>query len=180
MDLLNLPQIKSSAFGDGSHPTTRICARAVDFICQQKPGLSVLDVGTGSGVLARIARYRGAQFIAATDIDRDALSAARANAALDHHDLVEIQISDQLPDHWGARFDLVVANILEGPLRELAPYIAQAALPGGVLVISGFTPLQIPMLRVVFESHGFNYVSDSSLEGWALLMFQREECHAGR
>jgi ribosomal protein L11 methyltransferase len=179
MLLLNLPQIKSSAFGDGSHPTTRICARAVDFICQQNPGLSVLDVGTGSGVLARIARYRGAQFIAATDIDKDALSAARANAALDHHS-VEIQISDQLPNHWGARFDLVVANILEGPLRELAPYFARAVVPGGVLAVSGFTPLQIPMLRVVFEAHGFNYVSDSGLEGWALLMFQREESHAGR
>jgi ribosomal protein L11 methyltransferase len=78
-----------------------------------------------------------------------------------------------MPDHWGARFELVVANILEGPLRELAPNLSRALTPGGVLLLSGFTPLQIPSLKVPFTEHGLSYISESMLDGWALLMFRR-------
>lgn len=167
-----LPQIPSAAFGDGTHPTTRLCAGAVDLLGRQRAGLSVLDVGTGTGVLARIARVRDATFVAATDIDPEALNAAQANAALDSHPM-EIHFSSSWPDHWGPRFDLVVANILEGPLRELAPSLMRALVPGGALLLSGFTPLQVPVLRVVFEGVGLRFVSESAMGGWALLMFRR-------
>jgi ribosomal protein L11 methyltransferase len=159
-------------FGDGSHPTTRLCAAALDFLCRRRQPEAVLDVGTGSGVLARIARARGARFIVATDIDPAALASARAHAALDKHP-VEIHIGSEAPDRWGARFDLVVANILEAPLRELAPALGRALIPGGCLLLSGFTPLQIPGLRVVYEGVGLNFERESRLEGWALLAFRR-------
>jgi ribosomal protein L11 methyltransferase len=167
-----LQQIRGDAFGDGTHPTTRLCAGAVDLYCRQKKPKSVLDVGTGTGVLARIARARDVNFIAATDIDPQALAAAQANADLDHHP-TEILITRDMPDHWGARFELVVANILEGPLRELAPNLSRALTPGGVLLLSGFTPLQIPSLKVPFTEQGLSYISESMLDGWALLMFRR-------
>ncbi len=64
----------SAVFGDGSHATTRLCASVVDQLCRQRQPESVLDVGTGSGVLARIARARGATFVVGTDIDADALA----------------------------------------------------------------------------------------------------------
>jgi ribosomal protein L11 methyltransferase len=166
-----LAQVKSAAFGDGTHPTTRLCAGAVDLLCRQRPGLSVLDVGTGTGILARIARARGATFIIATDIEPDALNAARANALLDRH-TVEIQIAALAPDHWGARFDLVVANILEGPLTKLAPTLARALTPGGALLLSGFTRLQIPFLRNAFEKTGLTYAQESLLDGWTLIVFK--------
>jgi len=167
---LALAQIPSSAFGDGTHPTTRLCAGAVDVLCGIKPGMRVLDVGTGTGVLARIARARSAERIVATDIDPAALSSARANAALDRASR-EIFFTTDAPDHWGSQFDLVVANILEEPLRELKPALLGALAPGGTLLLSGFTPRQVPALRVAFAELG-GRAEIAELENWALLKFQ--------
>lgn len=159
-------------FGDGSHPTTRLCATMVDLLCRQRQPESVLDVGTGTGVLARIARARGAELIVATDIDLGALDCAKAHAELDEHG-VSIELSAEEPDHWGARFDLVVANILEAPLRELAPALCRSLAVGGTLLLSGFTRPQTPALRVLYESAGLTFVSESHRDEWALLMFER-------
>jgi ribosomal protein L11 methyltransferase len=161
-----------TAFGDGSHPTTRLCAAAVDLLCRQRQRRAVLDVGTGTGVLARIARARGAQFIVGTDIDPLALSSATAHSDLDTHP-VQIHFSDKPPDHWGDWFDLVVANILEGPLQHLATALSGALVPGGVLLLSGFTRPQTPALRVLYEKAGVTFVRESCLEEWAMLMFER-------
>jgi len=159
-------------FGDGSHATTRLCAAAVDLLCRQRQPGAVLDVGTGSGVLARIARARGARFIVGTDIDPAALASARAHAVLDGSE-VDIHFSADRPDHWGARFDLVVANILEAPLRSLARALADALRPDGVLLLSGFTRMQMPALRLVYENLGLIYVRHSGLDEWTLLTFTR-------
>ncbi|MET0292134.1 MAG: 50S ribosomal protein L11 methyltransferase, partial [Steroidobacteraceae bacterium] len=157
-------------FGDGTHPTTRLCAAAVDLLCRQQRGLAVLDVGTGTGVLARIARARGASFVAATDTDASALQLARDLAAIDGAS-VPIHFGREAPDHWGARFELVVANILEAPLIALAPALAAALKPGGTLLISGFTRAQAPTLRLVFSEAGLNPLRDAASEGWLLLEF---------
>jgi ribosomal protein L11 methyltransferase len=157
-------------FGDGSHPTTRLCAAALDLLCRQRRPEAVLDVGTGTGILARIARSRGAGFVVATDIDPLALASARAHSDLDAHP-VEIHFSPAAPDHWGARFDLAVANILEEPLRFLAPALSRALLPGGVLLLSGFTRLQVPALRLEYKNAGLTFVRHATLDVWALLMF---------
>lgn len=165
---LALATLKTSAFGDGSHPTTRLCAGAVDLLCRQKPKLRVLDVGTGTAVLARIARARGASQVMATDVAPEALSSSQAHALLDPHPLA-IEISDAAPDTWGPQFDLVVANILERPLHALAPALFGALAPGGQLLLSGFTALQTPFLRTRFESLGLAHNLESQLDGWALL-----------
>ena len=156
-------------FGDGSHATTRLCAAAVDLLCRQRHPEAVLDVGTGMGVLARIARARGAVFVVGTDIDPVALSSAKAHSDLDGHG-VEIHFSAEVPDHWGPRFQLVVANILEAPLQLLAPALCRALLPGGVLLLSGFTRLQAPALRLVYENAGLIFAGHSDLDEWTLLM----------
>jgi ribosomal protein L11 methyltransferase len=157
-------------FGDGSHATTRLCAAAVDLLCRQRHPEAVLDVGTGTGVLARIARARGACFIVGTDIDPVALSSANAHSDLDAH-AVEIHFGSETPDHWGPRFHLVVANILEAPLRLLAPALCRALMPGGVLLLGGFTRLQVPALRLLYENAGLTFVRHSYLDEWSLLMF---------
>ncbi len=144
----------------------------MDQLCRQRPGLSALDVGTGTGVLARIARARGASFVAGTDIDALALETARANAAFDAA-ATTIHFGDELPDGWGPRFDLVVANILAEPLIALASPLAAALRDDGVLLISGFTPPQAPALRQAFESRGLAYQRDAHLDGWMLLLFRR-------
>lgn len=147
-----------------------MCAAAVDMLSRQRQLQAVLDVGTGTGILARIARARGARLIVGTDIDPVAVSCAEANADLDGH-RVDIQFTCEAPDHWGACFDLVVANILEAPLQLLAPALCRALAPGGVLLISGFTRLQIPALRVLYESAGVTFLDQFSLDEWAALTF---------
>src|SRR5689334_16113222 len=99
---LTLPQLprdprSGQAFGDGSHATTRLCAAVLDLACRRYTPRAVLDVGTGTGVLARIARARGAAPVIGTDIDPVALASARAHAALDVHP-VEIEVVEQPPD----------------------------------------------------------------------------------
>ena len=166
------PALRATAvFGDGSHATTCLCAAAVDWFCTRRQPRDVLDVGTGTGILARIARARGAGFIVGTDIDPAALESARAHSALDDQK-AEIQFSSELPDHWGARFDLVVANILEEPLRTLAPHLVQSLEGGGVLVLSGFTRPQAPALRLTYERLGLTFTGSSDLEEWTTLIFE--------
>ncbi len=184
-----------AVFGDGSHATTRLCAGAVDLLCRQRPGIAVLDVGTGTGILARIARARGASFVVGTDIDPAAVACAKAHAELDGvgssggpatdpaaggdvaigagAPLANIHFGAEAPDHWGARFDLVVANILEAPLHTLAPALCRALLPGGVLLISGFTRPQAPALRLACETTGLQSAGDFTLDEWVLLKFAR-------
>lgn len=173
---LALPHLRDQAFGDGSHPTTRLCAGAVDLLCRQlfqtKSSFSFLDVGTGTGVLARVARARGATFVVGTDIDPEAIDSARKHADLDSSP-VPILISREAPDHWGAKFELVVANILEAPLRSLATPLSKSLAPQGQLLISGFTRAQIPALRLAFEDQGLDLLTESELEGWVLLVFRR-------
>src|SRR5882757_8313481 len=169
--LTQLPGEQTRAvFGDGSHATTRLCAAAVDMVCRKQRPQAVLDVGTGTGILARIARARGARFIVGTDIDAVALSCAKVHADLDGHQ-VDIQFGREAPDHWGARFDLVVANILEGPLERLAPALCRALFPGGILLISGFMRPQIPGLRLLYEATGLKSSGHFSLDEWAALKF---------
>jgi ribosomal protein L11 methyltransferase len=187
-------------FGDGSHPTTRLCAGAVDLLCRQRIGMAVLDVGTGSGILARIAWARGAGFVVGTDIDPAAVARAKAHAELDAASprirqsthwreptadrsavasrdtsadlgtpLANIHFGSEAPDYWGARFDLVVANILEAPLHTLAPALCRALVPRGVLLISGFMRPQVPALRLTYETVGLKSAGDFSLDDWVLL-----------
>jgi ribosomal protein L11 methyltransferase len=147
-----------------------LCAAVVDQLCRQRQPDAVLDVGTGTGVLARIARARGATFVVGTDIDAGALMAAAANSALDEH---AITVSGEAPDFWGARFDLIVANILEEPLRELAPALKRALAEHGVLVISGFTRVQVPGICVCYQGESMRVVRQAQMDEWALLVFER-------
>jgi ribosomal protein L11 methyltransferase len=100
------------------------------------------------------------------------VSSAEAHSSLDAHP-VRIHFSREAPDYWGARFDLIVANILEEPLRHLASALSRALLPGGALILSGFTRPQTPALRVHFERKDVTFMRVAHLEEWALLMFER-------
>jgi ribosomal protein L11 methyltransferase len=110
--------------------------------------------------------------IEATDIDEMALSSARANSKLDKTE-ISIGFSNRMPHDFELTFDLVIANILEGPLRELAHPLAQAVRPGGVLLLSGFTRLQIPSVKVAFERVGLIAEGESTLEEWCLLKLKQ-------
>lgn len=173
MSPFELPQqIPSSAFGDGSHPTTVLTARALDVLCRQRRPTAVLDVGTGTGVLARIARKNGVSFVVGTDIDLPSLEVARLNAALDASP-IPIVFSTEEPDTWGPKFDLVVANILEDVLIQLAPLVCKALVPGGYLLMSGFTPIQIPAIETAYSRYGMLRDTHSKSGEWSILLMKK-------
>jgi ribosomal protein L11 methyltransferase len=152
------------SFGSGAHPTTRLMLGAVERLVAN--GCSVLDVGTGSGVLAIAAALLGAGTVRAVDVDSEAVVAAVANA--DANDVV-IQVDDSPLERVSGRFDLVLANMLAPVLVELAPeLVAHAA---GALVVSGV--LHGRWDHVAAALAPLEVRSTSSLEGWDLVIFGR-------
>lgn len=126
----------SMGFGTGHHQTTRLCLTALSDL--DLGGRSVLDLGTGSGVLALAASHLGAARIRALDVDADAIAAAERSAALN---TVPTPVAFATADLFGdppAPADLVVANLTGAMLIKAAAILAAATAPGGVLVISGF------------------------------------------
>ncbi|MEL7368373.1 MAG: 50S ribosomal protein L11 methyltransferase [Myxococcota bacterium] len=168
---LAIAHTPGAAFGDGRHPTTRLCAGAVDLWVRSRQPKRVLDVGTGTGILARIAWHRGVRHIVATDIDPVALASAEAHFRLDGAS--GITLSDESPDHWGAVFDLVVANILLAPLCQLASALAASLDANGTLMVSGLLRSQAPALRVELQAQGLRFGSEAFLDDWVLLVFSK-------
>jgi ribosomal protein L11 methyltransferase len=122
------------AFGTGTHPTTALCMQWLDATIE--PQQTVVDFGCGSGILGIAALKLGAKRVVGVDIDPQAIEASQANAKRNN---VEGQIELYLPKDQPANFqaDVVVANILAGPLAELKAVISSYVKPGGKLALSG-------------------------------------------
>jgi ribosomal protein L11 methyltransferase len=150
------------AFGTGTHPTTALCLEWLD----QNPskGLSVVDYGCGSGILAVAAVKLGAIHINATDIDPQALTATKDNML--RNDIPVEKISCYLPEDCPQKeHDLVLANILCGPLIELFPTISSLTRSGGRLVLSGLLEEQQSDLIETYSAL-FTDFEVKSLDGW--------------
>jgi len=167
----------AEAFGTGHHGTTKGCLLELDRMAKSgtRPK-RVLDVGTGSGVLALGAARLGA-FALGTEID--ARAAAVAVTHVKQNGLrgrVQIVVADGMKrvDLRAQKpFDLVFANILMKPLIRLAPDLVARMAPAGKLVLSGLLQHQEPAVRRAYESRGLVMVSRTRLEGWATLVLRR-------
>ncbi|EGR1056427.1 50S ribosomal protein L11 methyltransferase [Vibrio cholerae] len=127
------------AFGTGTHPTTALCLEWLDNL--DLSGKTVIDFGCGSGILAIAAIKLGAAKVIGIDIDPQALLASKDNAARNGvEDQIEVYLPKDQPE--GLVADVVVANILAGPLRELSPIIKELLKPGGQLAMSGILDTQ--------------------------------------
>jgi len=155
-------------FGVGSHPTTRLCARAVERHCLAHPGLDVLDVGTGSGVLAMVAASCGAARVLGLEVDPVAVRSARHNARLNRLE-GRCTFSLRPLERLGRRFDLVVANIEAWVLLELARPLAAALGPGATLLVSGLLSGRAPELLGRFAEFGLSLRGRDRQKGWELL-----------
>ena len=157
------------AFGTGTHPTTHLCLEALD--AMETLPASVVDYGCGSGVLAVAAALLGAQEIQCIDIDPQALTATVSNAEVNG---VEDNLRvTQKPDHLEPA-ELVLANILAGPLTELAPNLAELTKPGGTIVLSGILETQAEQLLHTYSAW-FDMQPIATMEDWARLMGTRHK-----
>jgi ribosomal protein L11 methyltransferase len=139
-DTTTIVIVPSRGFGTGHHASTRLCLRTLSDAAVR--GRSVLDVGTGSGVLAMAAAKRGARVVTAVDIDPDAIDAARSSAALNEGvETVDWQVGDFRDKEWSvltAGWDLVLANLTGGMLISSAQRLRELVGANGSLIVSGF------------------------------------------
>lgn len=138
------------AFGTGTHPTTALCLAWLDG--EDVTGKTVLDYGCGSGILAIAALKLGAQHAVGTDIDPQALLATQDNAERNSIDPAQLVTCypKQLPEQT---YDIVMANILAGPLVELAPHLLAALRTDGQLVLSGILAEQAESIREAYDPY---------------------------
>nr|WP_312971518.1 50S ribosomal protein L11 methyltransferase [Pseudomonas sp.] len=161
-DAVNLLLDPGLAFGTGTHPTTSLCLQWLDG--QALEGCSVLDFGCGSGILAIAALLLGAPRAVGTDIDPQALEASRDNAG--RNGIADERFPVYLPaDLPQEPADVVVANILAGPLVSLAPQITRLVKSGGRLALSGILAEQAEEVRAAYAAH-FQLDPTATLDGW--------------
>lgn len=163
------------AFGTGHHGTTRGCLLALDALLKRRRRARVLDVGTGTGVLAIAAAKILHGAILTTDIDPVAVRVANANA---RHNGVAAFITNRVADGrrslpWRGPFDIILANILLGPLTRMAPQLARRLAPGGAIILSGLLPEQANAAIAAYRAQGLALVRRSVLENWATLVMKR-------
>ncbi|MFZ4857036.1 MAG: 50S ribosomal protein L11 methyltransferase [Desulfuromonadaceae bacterium] len=164
------------AFGTGGHETTRLCLELLETVMDNSPLLTVpslLDLGTGSGILAIAANLLGAGRILALDIDPDAVEVARENLALnDMSDRVECGTTPL--ESLTENFDIILANILAEELVRLAQSLAERLHPGGSLILSGILAEKEPLVRKGFALQSLKYTRTVSDGEWIAMLYVKD------
>jgi ribosomal protein L11 methyltransferase len=158
------------AFGTGEHPTTALCLDWLDETVQR--GSTIIDYGCGSGVLALAALALGAQYAFAIDNDPQALTATRANAALNGvtSQRLFVGLPETLPSEG---VDLLAANILAAPLIAHAPLFAERVRPGGVIALSGILERHAEQVAAAYRP-AFAGFETAIRDGWVRLTARRD------
>jgi ribosomal protein L11 methyltransferase len=160
------------AFGTGSHATTALCLERCDELLAEFPGADVLDVGTGSGVIALLAKKLGARRVAGTENDPVALAAAKSGEALNGLSGVEWIFCDD-PSEVPGEFGIVIANILLNPLVELAAALGAKVASGGRLVLSGLLTAQAGAAERAYAEQGLWPQARKERDGWVRVELSR-------
>jgi ribosomal protein L11 methyltransferase len=163
--------IDSAAFGTGLHPTTAMCLEAIEEVLQDSIPGALLDVGTGSGVLALAALLLGVPRALGLDIEAEALRAAAENARLNALD-GRLRVVRGGPDAVSGTWPLVVANLLAEPLVGLAPVLVRRVGHQGRLVLSGIPSSVEPDVARAYRRLGMRHVRTQSRGGWSALVLQ--------
>jgi len=163
------------AFGTGGHETTRLCLELLEQIMDDMPIMhspAVLDLGTGSGILAMAAIQLGAGRVCAVDIDPQAVEVARENLAA--NGLAEqVECSTTPLESMTEHFDVILANILAEELVRLAPFLADRLAPGGSLVLSGILAEKEGLVRTGFAPLPLQYLTTLQAGEWVALHYRK-------
>lgn len=170
-----------SAFGTGSHPTTRLCLEAIEQLSDERGGslgsIRVADLGCGSGILGIAALLEGASSVAAADTDSLAVRATRDNAVVSGFeeqfqvDLGSIERLAELLD--GRPADLLLCNILAPVIEALCPAFDTVLAPGGLGLLSGLLVSQAPRLQEVLAEQGWSAELTAQQSQWGLMTIRR-------
>jgi ribosomal protein L11 methyltransferase len=167
----------ATAFGSGSHGTTKGCLLALDRIARRRRPRRILDMGCGSGILAIAAAKAWARPVLAVDIDDEAVRVTRDNArrnGVANNVRAVAGPGFDAPIMRGRRkFDLIVANILARPLIAMAPALARALSPGGEAVLSGLLVHQENQVIAAYRAQGLAFVRRDRIDNWSTLLFKR-------
>ncbi len=157
------------AFGTGDHPTTSLCLAAVDTFMATHPGASVLDVGTGTGVLAFAAKKLGAG--RCVGLDNDVTSVELAKECAQENGIEGVELSTKTLQGIEGTFDLVLANILANTLVDLAPLIAPKVAKR--LVLAGVLVPQADEVKAAYVAAGLTHALDETIGEWIRIEFDR-------
>ncbi len=160
-----------TAFGTGKHETTRMCLKAIEENVPGKPW-TMLDVGTGSGILSVYGAMLGAHEITAIDIDPEAVSWAEKNIVL--NDIpVKIDLSTTPLDSIDKRYDIIAANLIMNTILELNPLFPGRLAPDGILILSGILTGQIDRIVEDLKRHGLKKIDETIMGEWACLLVKK-------
>ncbi|MGE5202070.1 MAG: 50S ribosomal protein L11 methyltransferase, partial [Acidobacteriota bacterium] len=167
----------ATAFGTGEHATTTGCLRAMDGLARRRRFRRILDMGTGTGILAIAAAKTWARPVLAVDIDGGSVQVTRVNL---RRNGVAARVAAEWSRGYRSRrvqarrpFDLVLANILARPLAAMAHDLRSALAPGGVAVLSGLIEWQTPFVLAPHRRAGLRLVRRLVIEGWTTLELRR-------
>lgn len=165
------------AFGTGLHPTTRMCLEQIEK--RVRPGMRILDVGTGSGILAIAAGKLGAESIYAIDNSSVATESARENAAMnDLSECIQVQLGELSMEEarrMEGQYDLVIANIIAHIIGSIAPQLATTVAPNGLLIVSGIIEARRQDAEGPLLEAGLELVEESMIEDWLALVFRKRQ-----
>jgi ribosomal protein L11 methyltransferase len=167
------------AFGTGHHGTTRGCLLLLDHVLKARRPKRVLDLGTGTGVLVIAAAKALHGKVLASDIDPLSVRVARDNARLNNTGNLVQTIratgfsAPQFAKH--GPFDLVLANILANPLRQMATPMAEHLAPSALVILSGLLPYQAQGVIAAYRARGLVLIRHLQIEGWSSLLMRNVE-----
>ena len=161
-----------AAFGTGTHATTSMCIRQLEKLV--KPGMTVFDLGTGSGILSIISAKLGAKNIQAVDYDDSVLKIVEENLEQNNvQDIISVAQSDLMQNVHG-KAELVIANIIADIIIRLFDQLDEHLEQGGTLLTSGIIEDRIEDVLAVAEKHGYGVVERLENKGWACITFKRK------